>query len=161
MARFARSNSAKREDGRPGPWRIIGAAAMLTTMMTVDAAAQVKPIEEARADISNFWNAFLGRDLTQDELDQQTKYLLGIYGSDQCEYECMRTLAINTVDAEVFRTKPGQPEDLTLRDLYIVGAYVPPGEKNGLRPGGRPRSPSASQASPIPSVCSTAVTATG
>ncbi|MEZ5931957.1 MAG: hypothetical protein R3F54_08405 [Alphaproteobacteria bacterium] len=103
---------------------VIPAMAAALLLMPAKASAQVKPMDDVRADTAYFWRAFLGRDLTEDELTRQTAFLIGLFGSDRCEYACMLQQATNRVDAEVFLARPGEPEDLVLRDGYIAGAFA-------------------------------------
>ena len=108
-------------------------AMLVQAAMPSPALAQMMSAEEVRSVASIFWRAFLGRETTDAELDELTSDFLASFGSERCEYACAKQLAINAVDAALFKAQPGQPEDLRVRDGYLIANFDDPNELGRLR----------------------------
>jgi len=110
-------------------WLIAGAVGAICFFLgsgPVKASEPTRSTEAVQTELENFFKVFLGRNLSQNELDQVTREFITSFGSSTCTAECVRTLNINQRHLAVMKAKPGQPEDLVIRQAYLYAGYFSP-----------------------------------
>ncbi|MEZ5935414.1 MAG: hypothetical protein R3F54_26560 [Alphaproteobacteria bacterium] len=107
-------------------WMSACASVLLSFVIAADAESQTLSRAAVRAQLDSFFDVFLDRRLSAEELDQVTKGYIGLFGSQSCADKCARVLASHMSNADVMRTKRGEPEALMLRHAFVVSAYFDP-----------------------------------
>ncbi|MEM8779598.1 MAG: hypothetical protein AAGF26_12150 [Cyanobacteria bacterium P01_G01_bin.49] len=103
---------------------LVGTIFIVLSVGQLAAYGQTKSTEAVRAELDDVYEAYLGRKLSQKELDQVTKEYIPLFGSNTCEAKCVQDLEAWKVNIKIFQTQRGQPEDLAKRHSLIAHNYL-------------------------------------
>lgn len=102
---------------------LVGVMFIFPGVGQLEAYGQTRSTEAVRAELANFFEVYLGRKLSQNELDQVTKEFIPLFGSNTCEAKCVQALDIHKSRLAIFKTKRGQPEEMLMRHTYVSLSY--------------------------------------
>ncbi len=105
-------------------------AALAFLQIPAVATAQM-PMSEFRAKEGKFYQIFLGRSLTESELDAVSTEFLGLFGETGCGEKCAEVLAFNIELIERIAEKPGSPTALLTRHLFVHATFFSDRQRGG------------------------------
>lgn len=92
----------------------------------LEAYGQTKSTKVVRSELAKFYEVYLSRKLSQQELDQVTKQFIEHFGASTCKAKCVQALDSHNANMTIFKNKRGQPEELVIRHAYISQNYFSP-----------------------------------
>ena len=81
---------------------------------------------EIRAVLDLFYENYLGRKLSSQELDRVTREQMTYFGGDTCDQSCADQLTKAKQHANTMRTSAGQPVDLAIRHAILSTTFFSP-----------------------------------
>jgi hypothetical protein len=105
-------------------------AALVFLQVPAVATAQM-PMSEFRAKEGKLFQIFLGRSLTESELDAVSAEFIGLFGETGCGEKCAEALALNIKLMERIAAKPGSPTALLTRHLFVHGVFFSDQQRGG------------------------------
>jgi|GEM_PF-6912260 hypothetical protein len=135
MDRNAAPSNARRSLQKWRLWvtaSVVGAMCFFLSADLFKAYGQTRSTEVVQAELRDFFEVFLGRQLSPNEMKQVTREFIALFGASTCEAKCTQALATNKTQLAILKTKPGQPEDLVTRHIYIASSYFSPLQRGSL-----------------------------
>ncbi|MES9945840.1 MAG: hypothetical protein ABW080_12855 [Candidatus Thiodiazotropha sp.] len=90
--------------------------------MPASADSQI-PMAELRAEEAKLFRIFLGRPLTESELDAVSAEFIALFSEKGCGKKCAETLAWNRKLIAQIEARPGSPTALLTRHLFVQASY--------------------------------------
>jgi hypothetical protein len=121
--------NVKRSPLKWKPWLIaslVSGICLFPNVGQLKVYGQTLSTEAVQAQLADVYEAYLGRQLSQKELDQVTNEYILLFESNTCEAKCVQDLEAWKTNIRIFQTKRGQPEDLIKRHSLISYNYFWP-----------------------------------
>ena len=88
---------------------------------------------DVRAEVAGFFKDYLGRPLTDRELDEAVVDYQSFFGeADRCNADCEKALESHIASRRYFVQSPDTPEELMLRHMYLSNAVFEPRNQGGI-----------------------------
>ncbi len=84
---------------------LVGAMCIFPGFGQLKAYGQTRSTYVVRAELADFFEGFLGRKLSQKELEQVTKEFIPLFGASTCQIKCAQALDIHKTRLKIFKTK--------------------------------------------------------
>ncbi|MGV6876694.1 hypothetical protein ACUSIJ_29010 [Pseudochelatococcus sp. B33] len=106
------------------------AIALTAALVALPAFAQTDAVKQ---ELGAFFNVYLGRSLSQAELDRVTGEFQASFGDAQtCDAACRKALANLGFSRSTLAQSPGSPEALMIRHAHIAATWFDPRDRGTL-----------------------------